>query len=78
MSKRMGSVNTSTLTILWWFRTVVREPGAVVESRENRAEEKSLTLCPLPEHIKVSQTGSESHNTRVAQTLTQTKVIQRF
>jgi hypothetical protein len=78
MSKRMGSVDTSTLMIPWWFSTVLREPGAVVESRGNRAEEKPLTLWPLLEHIKVSQTRSESRDTRVAQTLTQTKAIQRF
>lgn len=78
MSKRMGSVDMSTLAIPWWYRTVLREPGAVVRSPLNRAEENPLTLRPLLEHNKVSQMGSESRGTRVAQTLSQTKVIQRF
>ena len=56
MSKCMGSVDTSTLMILWWFRAVLREPGAVAKSPGNRAEEKPLTLWPLLEHSKVSQT----------------------
>jgi hypothetical protein len=54
----------------------LRGPGVVVESPRNRAEEKPLTLWPLLEDSKVSQTGSESRDTRVAQTLTQTKAIQ--
>ena len=78
MSKRMGSVDMSTLMIPWWFSTVLREPGAVVESPGNRAEEKPLTLWPLLEHSKVSRTGSEARDTRVAQTLTQIKAIQRL
>jgi len=77
MSKRMGSADMSTLMIPWWFSAVLREPGAVVESLGNRAEEKPLTLWPLLEDSKVSQTGSEARDTRVAQILTQTKAIQR-
>jgi hypothetical protein len=78
MSKRMGSVDISTLMIPWWFSTVLREPGAVVKNPGNRAEEKPLTLWLLLVHIKVSQTGSESCDTRVAQILTQAKAIQRL
>jgi hypothetical protein len=78
MSKDMGSADMSTLMLPWWFSTVLREPGAVVKSPGNRAEKNPLTLWPLPGHIKISQTGSESGDTRVAQTLTQTEVIQRF
>jgi hypothetical protein len=68
----------STLMIPWWFSIVLREPGAVVENPGNRAEEKPLTLWLLLEDSKVSQTGSVARDTRVAQTLTQAKAIQRL
>ena len=78
MSKHMGSVDMSTSAIPSWFRTILREPEAVVERLGNRAEEKPLILWLLLEDIRVSQTVSESRDKRVAQTPTQTKAIQRL
>lgn len=74
----MGSVDMSTSAIPSWYRTVSREPEAVVEMLGNRAKEKPLTLWPLLEDIRVSQTVFESRDKGVAQTLTQTKAIQRL
>ena len=78
MWKRMVSVDMSTSTIPWWFRTVLREPGAVVKSPGNRAEEKSLISLLFLKQAEGSHTLSESRDSRIAQTLTQTKAIQRL
>jgi len=78
MSKRMGSVDMSTSAIPWWYRAVLREPGAIVRSLGNRAEEKSLISLIFLKQVEGSQPLSESRDTRIAQTLTQTKAIQSF
>jgi len=74
----MGSVDMSTSRIPWWFRAILREPGVVVKSPVNRAEGKPLISLLFLKQDEDSQTLFESRDTRIAQTLTQTKAIQSF